>query len=182
MSKFWEQTRTIFLAMLASGGVSYGTSTVNTPKVLIADSANGSLTTKSSVQSLMSTNTVQAPATLRTPTRAEQRKIDARWGELTQKEVDALTKEFKALSKRSVVVFCANDDLCGDMALDFINAIGTAKWDFEQEAPVIDRTVGIGVSDESVATAIRRAIPRLPVAIIQSNMKDKVALVIGKKS
>ena len=31
-TSFWDRVKTIFLAMLASGGVSYGTTTYNTPK------------------------------------------------------------------------------------------------------------------------------------------------------
>lgn len=158
--KFW----TVFTSMLAAGGISYGTATTTKPPAV-------------TVNPVTYTSKIQGQFT----SKAEQRKIAAAWGELDQQEVNALAVEFKKLGKRDVVVFCANDEKCGDMALDFINAIGTAKWDFDQEVPLIDKTVGIGVSDKDVADAIRRAAPRLPVVLVEANMRDKIALVIGKK-
>lgn len=174
MTSFWDRVKTIFLAMLASGGVSYGTTQLTAPKP--APTYSLSTPTLSSP----TINTVNTPFTM---SKAESRRLARSWGELTQKEVDTLTADLKkAGGKKHVVVFCANDVYCGDMQLDFVNAFASAKWDFDTETPVVDNTKGIGVSDEVIAGVIRAAIPRLPVTIIQSNMKDKVALVIGKKS
>lgn len=79
------------------------------------------------------------------------------WGELTQREVDAITAAAKALPKASVTILCQNDDRCGAMALDFDNAFESAKWESAIDRPLIDKTKGIAASSKLLADLIDKA-------------------------
>ncbi len=114
--------------------------------------------------------------------RAEKRRIAATWGDLDQQEIDALSDLLKKLPKTNITIFCQNDDRCGDMQLDFVNAFNTAHWDTKEETPLVDDTVGIGTSREDLRDAITKATGgRLPVKLIQKNAPFDV-LTIGKKA
>lgn len=114
-------------------------------------------------------------------TRSEQRQLAASWGELDQKEIDALSEALKALPKAPLTIFCQRDDLCGDMQLDFDNSFETAHWETKLEMPLMDDTVGVATSREDLRDAINAATSgRLGVKIIAKNAPYEV-LVIGKK-
>lgn len=91
------------------------------------------------------------------PTKSEQRRISAAWGDLTQPEIDALTAELKKISKSEVVIFCMVDEYCADLGLDLENAFESAHWTVKQERPFADDTVGIKTSREDIAKAIEAA-------------------------
>lgn len=115
-------------------------------------------------------------------TTAEKRQLAAQWGDLDQKEVDALAITLKSLPKAPLTIFCEDDSKCGDMQLSFDNAFETAHWDTKLEKPMIDDTFGIGTSREDLRQAINEATGgRLAVKIIAKNAPYEV-LVIGKKA
>ena len=128
-------------------------------------------------------NTVTVVAPPGTSLKSVSRAAAAAWGELEQAEVDALTALLKPVAEKTpVVIFCLEESKCGDMALDFENAFESAKWPVAQERPLADDTVGIGTSDANLAALIEQATAgRLKPKAISANMKDRVALVIGKK-
>lgn len=104
------------------------------------------------------------------------------WGDMQQVEIDKLTALLKTTEpKLSVIIFCADDSKCGDLALDMENAFESAKWPVVQERPLADATVGIGTSSPEIARLFRLATDgRIDPKIITANLKDQVALVIGK--
>lgn len=113
--------------------------------------------------------------------KAEARQAQAQWGDLDQKEVDALSALLKDIPKVPLTIFCEDDSRCGDMQLDFDNAFETAHWDTKLEKPLIDDTVGIATSSPALQAAINEATSgRLHVAIIPKN-GQRDFLVIGKK-
>lgn len=115
-------------------------------------------------------------------TRAEKRQAEQAWGDLDQKEIDMLTASLSAMPKVKVVIFCKDDAKCGDMQLDFENAFESAHWEVETQTPLIDDTVGVGVSSVELRDAINNATGgRLAVKIIQKNAPYE-ALAIGKKA
>lgn len=117
-----------------------------------------------------------------TLTRAELRLAAAQWGDLDQKEVDAITAGIKGLPKTPLTIFCEDDYKCGDMQLAFDNAFETDHWDTKLEKPLIDDTVGVATSREDLRKAIDDATGgRLAVKIIAKNAPYDV-LVIGKKA
>lgn len=128
-------------------------------------------------------NTILVNAGPNATTKSAMRLSVTSWGELKQEEVDALTAALKSISpKTPVVIFCMEEPKCGDMALDFENAFESAKWPVDQERPLADATVGIGTNSQEMAALIDRATNgRIKPVIIQANLKDKIALVIGKK-
>jgi len=114
-------------------------------------------------------------------TKAEGRLLAAQWGDLDQKEVDAITAAIKGLPKTPLTIFCEDDAKCGDMQLAFDNAFETDHWDTKLEKPLIDDTVGVATSREDLRKAIDEATGgRLAVKIIAKNAPFDV-LVIGKK-
>jgi hypothetical protein len=105
------------------------------------------------------------------------------WGELQQSEVDALQKEFEAMPKKPVTIFCS-DDNCKDMVLDFDNAFESAHWSTDIQRPMIDSSVGIWTSSKFIADAIDRATGgRLKASILGPEWTDQehIALAIGRK-
>lgn len=114
-------------------------------------------------------------------TRAEQRQLAAQWGELDQKEVDALSELLKGIPKFPLTIFCVEDSRCGDLQLDFDNAFETAHWETRLEKPLIDDTAGIATSSQLLRDAIDEATSkRFNVGIIPKN-GPRDFLVIGNK-
>jgi hypothetical protein len=113
--------------------------------------------------------------------RTEQRRVAMTWGELDQREIDALTKLLDPMPHQPVTIFCEEDSKCGDLQLDFDNAFESAHWDTKLERPLIDDTVGIATSSPELMKAINDATNgRLAVHLIPKNAPF-VALAIGKK-
>lgn len=113
--------------------------------------------------------------------RSERRQLAAQWGDLAQPEVDALTAALNKLPKVDVVIFCADDSLCGDMRDDLENAFESAHWKVVTQKPLIDDTVGIAASSEAIRNAINGATSgRLSVGIIAKNAQFE-AIALGKK-
>lgn len=112
---------------------------------------------------------------------AAQRKALAAWGNLDQREIDALSVALGKLERKPLTIFCWRADLCGDMQLDFDNAFETAHWDTKLETPLIDDTIGVATSDPKLRDAINAATHgRLEVKIIQKTAPYEV-LAIGRK-
>lgn len=108
------------------------------------------------------------------------------WGELTQAEIDALTKILSGMPKHEVAIFCAGRG-CDDLALDFDNAFESAHWVSGIEHPLVDTNVGINVGpdDESgrtLAAAIESATGgRISPGLIESHLiGGRMALVISR--
>lgn len=105
----------------------------------------------------------------------------AKWEELEQSAVDAITAALGKLDKRPVTIFCKDKADCGDLALDLENAFESAHWIVDVQQPLLDETKGIGCSDVAVAELIAKA-TGLRVSVINAAYKDnRVALVLGKK-
>ncbi len=116
-------------------------------------------------------------------TKAEKRHAAASWGELDQKEVDAITAALRSIPKgdKPLTIFCKDDMKCGDMQLNFTNAFNSARWDTLEETPLIDDTVGIATTREDLRKAINEATSgRLNVRLVGRNA-DFDFLVIGAK-
>lgn len=112
----------------------------------------------------------------------------ASWGDLDQKEVDALTVELGKLPKAEVAIFCS-DVNCEEIAADFENSLESAKWDCAIERPLLNTNIGIGVtpnnaSGRALAGAINRATDgRLKVGLIEGSLQPgRLAIVIGKNA
>lgn len=115
------------------------------------------------------------------PTKSELRLAAASWGNLDQKEIDAITAAVREIPKAPLTIFCQDDAKCGDMQLDFDNAFESAHWETKLETPLIDDTVGVGTSLPALRDAINAATgDRLGVKLIKKNAAFEV-LVIGKK-
>lgn len=113
--------------------------------------------------------------------KSERRAAEQSWGDLAQTEVDALSAQLKKMPSRQVIVFCESEPRCGDMALDFENALETAKWKVDVQRPAWDDTRGIGATSPDLVDAIKAATNgRLPVVLIQKNQQAD-AITIGAK-
>lgn len=114
--------------------------------------------------------------------RTEARRVAQVWGELDQKEIDALAKALNVLDKTTpLTIFCEEDSKCGDLQLDFDNAFESAHWDTKLERPLIDDTIGIATSSPAIMFAINEATNgRLAVKLIPKTAPF-YALAIGKK-
>lgn len=127
------------------------------------------------------TTIVQRGAATSEPTKSQARVISASWGDLDQKEVDAITAAVRKIAPAPLTIFCKDDVYCGDMQLDFENAFESAQWKTKTEAPMIDDTFGIATSLPSLRDAINTATGgRLDVKLIEKSAPFEV-LVIGKK-
>lgn len=126
-------------------------------------------------------------------TEAQRPSIKARspkaWDGLDQFEVDGLTRllKLKSIEKREVAIFCAHDAECGEIALDFENALESANWECGIERPITDTNVGINVAPNSVAgrelaAAINAATSmRYKVGLVDADIGDRLAIIISKK-
>ncbi len=113
--------------------------------------------------------------------RSERRQLSLQWGDLDQKEVDALTALLNKLPKVPVVIFCVEDTQCGDLRDDLENSFESAHWDVKTEKPLIDDTVGLAASSEALRDAINEATSgRLKVGIIKKNAPFE-AIALGRK-
>jgi hypothetical protein len=103
------------------------------------------------------------------------------WGELEQREVNALQKQLETVEKKPVTIFCS-DSNCQDITLDFDNAFESAHWSTDIQRPMIDDVVGLWTSSQDIADAIARATGgRLTASVGPWRDKDGIALAIGKK-
>lgn len=133
------------------------------------------------VQPTISMGVRRDTAGVQSMTRTEQLRAAASWGDLDQKEIDALAEALKSIPHAPLTIFCENDSKCGDMQLGFDNAFETAHWDTKLEKPLIDDTVGVGTSSKEILNAIDEATHgRLAVKLIKKNAPYEV-LVIGQK-
>lgn len=157
------------VASLVGGGVAYGVATAYKPAPTL-------------VQPKTTVIARPGPVSEGNITRSERRLLDASWGDLDQKEIDAVAAALTVIAPVPMVIFCHDDSKCGDMALDFENAFESAHWkDVKQETPLIDDTVGVATSRADLRDAINQATSgRLAVKIIAKNAPYDV-LVIGKK-
>lgn len=116
-------------------------------------------------------------------TRAEKRQLAQQWGDLDQKEIDAITSLLlQGVQKVPLTIFCQDDALCGDLQLDFDNAFESAHWETKLERPLIDDTIGVATSSPALRSIINEATSgRFDVKFIDKNAPYEV-LVIGKKS
>lgn len=111
------------------------------------------------------------------------------WGELTQKEVEALTVLLANMPKSKVGIFCATKD-CEDLALDFDNAFESAKWESGIERPLMDTNAGIHVGPpndkgKALADAIKKATNgRIAPEMLAAQIigEDRLVLVISRKA
>ncbi len=79
------------------------------------------------------------------------------WPELSQAQVDALTVELKKLGEgRPLMIFCADDSRCGDIALNIDNAAETAHWKSEVKRSGA-LPPGFNVSSRELAEAFTQA-------------------------
>lgn len=108
------------------------------------------------------------------------------WGELSQAEIDSLTKVLATMKPREVAIFCA-DRNCDDMALDFDNAFESAHWVSGIERPLVDTNSGINVGPDDadgilLAAAIESATNgRIKPGLIPSHLiGNRLALVISR--
>ncbi len=111
------------------------------------------------------------------------RTVASQWPEIEQREVDALTAALKTVAvsdRRPVVIFCQDDLKCGDLGLNLENSFESAHWTVTRETPLADATTGIGVSDPKMLDMIARSTSLKPT-MITANMKDAIAVVIGRK-
>ncbi len=111
------------------------------------------------------------------------RRAERTWPEIAQAEVDKLTEALKAVpeaKRRPVVIFCQNDDRCGDLALNLENALESAHWTVTKEQPLADQTVGLGVTEPDMLPIIAGATSLEP-KIAEANLGDKIGIVIGRR-
>jgi hypothetical protein len=164
------------IAALVASGVGYGAAVSFKPKPIIVKPQTTVISRSIPATGPMTND--QASAYL---SRSEKRQLATSWGELDQKEIDALSAALKNIPKSPLVIFCEDDSKCGDMQLDFDNAFETAHWDTKLEKPWADTTTGIAVSTGELRDAINVATSgRLNVKIITKDAPYE-ALVIGKK-
>ncbi len=110
------------------------------------------------------------------------------WGELSQVEIDALTRILSTMKPAEIAIFCASRD-CEDLALDFDNAFKSAHWVSGIEHPLVDSntSINVGPNDEDgrvLASAIKAATSgRISPGLIESHLVgDRRALVISKRA
>jgi hypothetical protein len=118
----------------------------------------------------------------------ERRQAARQWEELDQKEINDLTALLLTKDKVEVVIYCAEDLLCGDLQLNFDNAFESAHWQTRLEKPFLntEHVVGISTSSPVLKAAIDAATNgRLNVKIMEMarspNMPPFEALMIGQK-
>lgn len=120
---------------------------------------------------------------------AFKRMSPAAWGNLEQREIDALTAELRKLpAKSEVAIFCQHG--CDDMAIDFENALESAKWSCGIERPLYDTNRGINVApDSEQGRALRDAIEkatggRLKVGMVEGEIDQpgRLAIIISRKA
>jgi hypothetical protein len=153
----------------------------------VAGYVGGSLSPKPAPIIIRPTTTVVSPAVkdgASPQPKSVQRLIDASWGEMDQKEVNALSKALEVMGKDTpVTIFCESDQKCGDLQMDFENAFETAHWQTKLERPLIDDTIGIATSSVEIQKAINEATAdRFEVKLIPKNPNvPYYAVAIGKK-
>lgn len=108
------------------------------------------------------------------------------WPGLEQKQVDALTAAVKGMKfEQGIVIFCADDSRCGDLALDFDNAFESAKLKSSIEKPFIDNTTGLGASSQELADVVKKTtgldVTLLPPASANAGTPGPARLAIGKR-
>lgn len=130
---------------------------------------------------------MRAPEPVTTP-KAEAPKADDRraaqrskyvWNGLAQPQIDALTKELKG-QKLSVIIFCTDQSLCGDLALDFDNAFESAGLTSQVVKPFMDDTQGLSTTSKVLADAIGKATGMRPAIYTAEEPKSPCPAIVGR--
>jgi hypothetical protein len=125
--------------------------------------------------------TAPADAASAALSRAEARLAAATWPSLSQLEINHLQMALADMPKHFVEIFCADEAYCGELQMDFDNALETANWETRLEKPMFPLPAGLSTSSPELKEAIEKATHgRLKVALIPKQA-EWFALAIGKR-